>query len=83
MGMSPAEIVSTDPTITLSEVHAALAYDFENREAIDAAIREGQVFCSEAPGGTALDLREVAATECHERFASTWMRTAIRRLPTA
>jgi uncharacterized protein (DUF433 family) len=35
MGMSPDEIVSAYPTLTLSDVHAALAYDFENREAIE------------------------------------------------
>ena len=44
MGMSPDEIVSAHPSITLSEVHAALAYYFENREQIDAAIRQGEVF---------------------------------------
>ena len=42
MGMSPDEIVSTYPTITLSEVHAALAYYYEHRERIDADIREGE-----------------------------------------
>lgn len=42
MGMSPDEIVSTYPTITLSDVHAALAYYYEHRERIDAEIREGE-----------------------------------------
>src|SRR5580693_10673241 len=42
MGMSPDEIVSTYPTITLSDVHAALAYYYEHRERIDADIREGE-----------------------------------------
>ena len=42
MGMSPDEIVSTYPTINLSDVHAALAYYYEHREQIDADIREGE-----------------------------------------
>ena len=47
MGLSPDEIVSSYPTITLSEVHAALAYFYENRERIDADIEEGRKFVEE------------------------------------
>src|SRR5437588_1894934 len=47
MGMSPDEIVSAYPSITLADVHAALAYYFENREQIDADIREGERFVQE------------------------------------
>lgn len=47
MGMSPDEIASEYPTITLSDVHAALAYYYENRERIDAAIEEGKRFAEE------------------------------------
>jgi hypothetical protein len=47
MGMSPDEIVSSYPTITLSDVHAALAYYYENRQRIDADIQDGQVFVNE------------------------------------
>src|ERR1700694_2869362 len=42
MGMSPDEIVSAHPSITLADVHAALAYYYENREQIDADILEGE-----------------------------------------
>ncbi len=42
MGMSPDEIVYSYPSITLSDVYAALAYYFENRERIDADILEGE-----------------------------------------
>ena len=42
MGMSPDEIVYNYPSITLSDVYAALAYYFENRERIDADIVEGE-----------------------------------------
>ena len=47
MGMNPDEIVSSYPTITLSDVHAALAYYYENRERIDNDIAEGQKFVEE------------------------------------
>jgi uncharacterized protein (DUF433 family) len=46
MGMSPDEIVSAYPSIALSDVHAALAYYYQHREQIDAAIREGEAFVS-------------------------------------
>jgi uncharacterized protein (DUF433 family) len=38
-GMSPDEIVSAHPDLTLADVHAALAYYFADREPIDADIR--------------------------------------------
>ena len=47
MGMSPDEIVSAYPSITLSDVHAALAYYYENRAQIDAEILEGERFVAE------------------------------------
>lgn len=37
-GMSPDEIASEYPTITLPDVYSALAYYFENRDRIDADI---------------------------------------------
>jgi hypothetical protein len=45
--MTPDEIVSAHPSLTLSEVHAALAYYYENRAQIDADIREGQRYAEE------------------------------------
>jgi hypothetical protein len=47
MGMSPDEIVTNYPTITLSDVHAALACYYENREQVDAAIEQGKRFVEE------------------------------------
>src|SRR5881394_3908015 len=47
MGMSPDEIVTAYPSITLADVHAALAYYYENRERIDADILEGERFVQE------------------------------------
>jgi uncharacterized protein (DUF433 family) len=47
MGMNPDEIVNSHPTITLAQVHAALAYYFEHNDAIDADIEEGERFVDE------------------------------------
>jgi uncharacterized protein (DUF433 family) len=46
-GMSPAEIVATYPTLTLAEVHAALAYYYDHRDEIQAAIAEEESFIQE------------------------------------
>jgi uncharacterized protein (DUF433 family) len=43
-GMSPDEIVSAFPTITLADVYAALAYYHDHRAEIDADIREADQF---------------------------------------
>jgi uncharacterized protein (DUF433 family) len=47
MGMSPAQIATTYPTVTLSQVHAALAYYFDHREEIQTAIAEEDQFVEE------------------------------------
>ena len=44
MGMTPAEIVATHPTITLGQVHAALSYYYDHRDEIRAAIEEESRF---------------------------------------
>lgn len=45
--MSPAEIVANYPTLTLAEVHAALAYFYDHRDEILAAIAEEDQFVQE------------------------------------
>jgi uncharacterized protein (DUF433 family) len=47
MGMSPAEIVAEYPSITLADVHAALAYYYEYRERIDADIEAAKRYAEE------------------------------------
>ncbi len=47
MGLSPDEIVTSQPTITLAQVHAALAYYYEHKDEIDADIDEGERFVEE------------------------------------
>ena len=44
LGMSPDETVDAHPTITLTQVHAALAYSDDHRAEIDADIEEGRRF---------------------------------------
>ena len=52
MGMSPDEIVTSHPTITLAQVHAALAYYYEHRDEIDADIDAGKRFVEEMKANT-------------------------------
>ncbi len=47
MGMSADQIVSEYPSITLADVHAALAYYYENRERIDADIDAAKRYADE------------------------------------
>jgi uncharacterized protein (DUF433 family) len=47
MGMSPDQIVSEYPSITLVDVHAALAYYHENRARIDADIEATKKYAEE------------------------------------
>ena len=47
MGMSPDEIVTSHPTITLAQVYAALAYYYDHKQEIDADIEEGKRFVEE------------------------------------
>jgi uncharacterized protein (DUF433 family) len=47
MRMSPDQIVSEYPLITLADVHAALAYKDQNRERIDSDIEAGKKFAEE------------------------------------
>ena len=44
MGLSPDEIVSQDPAITLGDVYAALTYDRDNLEEIRQQILEDEEF---------------------------------------
>ena len=47
LGMSPDEIVYNYPTITLADVHAALAYYWDHRDEIERAIKEEDAFVEE------------------------------------
>jgi uncharacterized protein (DUF433 family) len=47
LGMSPEEIVEAIPTITLADVHAALASYWDNRDELERQIGEGRAFVEE------------------------------------
>jgi uncharacterized protein (DUF433 family) len=44
LGMSPKEIVEQHPSISLADVHAALAYYWDHRDEIENAIAEEHEF---------------------------------------
>ena len=46
-GMTPDEIVSHIPSITLADLHAALAYYFEHIEEIQQEMREERTYAEE------------------------------------
>ncbi len=62
LGMSPDEIVHNYPTITLADVHAALAYYWDHREEIERAIAEEDALVEE--------LRRVDAGPLQEKLKS-------------
>jgi len=47
LGMSADEIVEHVPMITHADVYAALAYYWDNREAMDRKMEEGEAFVEE------------------------------------
>jgi len=51
LGLSPDEIVHHYPTITLADIHAALAYYWDHRDEIERAIAEEQVLAEEVRRG--------------------------------
>ena len=52
MEMSPDEIVTSHPTISLAQVHAALAYYYEHKQEIDADIEAGKRYVEELKAKT-------------------------------
>jgi uncharacterized protein (DUF433 family) len=47
LGLSPDEIVDNHPTMTLADVHAALAYYWDHRDEIERGIAEEHAFVAE------------------------------------
>lgn len=65
MGMSPDDIVAEYPTITLSDVHAALAYYFDNRDEVDREIRDGEDFVTMFRAGAPSIFEELGARKAN------------------
>jgi uncharacterized protein (DUF433 family) len=57
-GMSPDEIVSFYPGVTLADIHAALAYYFDHRDEIQHDIEEERRFVDEVRRSTPSPLQE-------------------------
>jgi uncharacterized protein (DUF433 family) len=58
LGMSPDEIVHQYPTITLADVHAALAYYWDHRDDIERTIADEDAFVEEFRRGYVSPLEE-------------------------
>ena len=52
MNLSPQQIVDRYPTITLSDVHAALAYYYDNKQEIQQQIEEDEALEAEMRANT-------------------------------
>ena len=64
-GESPDEVLAHFPNLTLSDIHAALAYYYDNREAVDQQAAEDERFAvqfrqSAGPGPLEEKLRDEA-----------------------
>lgn len=57
-GMSPDQILSEHPSLTLAEIYAALAYYHENRDRIDADLDEGRRYAAEMKANAGPSLLE-------------------------
>ncbi len=83
-GMSLDEIVSAYPSLTLSDVYTALAYYHDHRADVDADIKADDEHWAEIERqnrGTLIDRLRHRKAEWRGQYASTWMRTALTRLP--
>lgn len=58
LGMSPDEIIHHYPTITLADVHAALAYYWDHQDEIERAIADGHALAEQLRGRTKSTLLE-------------------------
>lgn len=47
LGLTPDEVVSTYPSLTLADVHAALAYYFDHREEIQRDLADDRQLAAE------------------------------------
>lgn len=68
LGMSPEEILSAYPGITLADVHAALAYYYDNKEEINQLIQEEEEFYRKMKAKTPSQVMQKLATERSQRI---------------
>ena len=60
-GLSPDEIVSAYPTLTLADVYAGLAYYHDHRQEIDAQLKEDEKFDEQLKAQGPSILEKIAA----------------------
>lgn len=60
-GRTPDEIVAAFPHITLADVHAALAYYWDNKSNIDAQMKEADEFVARLKNATGRELNHRSA----------------------
>jgi uncharacterized protein (DUF433 family) len=65
LAMSPDDIVSEYPTITLSDAHAALAYYYDHRDEVDGEILEGEEFVNKLRAGAPSIFEELGARKAN------------------
>ena len=53
-GMTPDEITAQYPELSLADVHAAMAYYWDNREAIDKQMKDADEFVDQLKAATGL-----------------------------
>jgi uncharacterized protein (DUF433 family) len=58
LGLTPDEIVSTYPSLTLADIHAALAYYFDHREEIQRDLAEDRQLAAETARETPSQLQQ-------------------------
>ena len=63
LGMSPEEIVSEWPHLTLGDVYAALAFYDDHRQQIDAEMKAEEAFAAELEERTSLTARTLRKDE--------------------
>jgi uncharacterized protein (DUF433 family) len=68
MGMSPDEIAATYPTITLADVHAALAYYYDHREEIRARMKADEEFVAEMKAKASPSRLQQILAERHAQY---------------
>jgi len=68
LGMSPEEILSAYPGITLADVHAALAYYYDNKKEINQLIQEEEAFYHKMKAKTPSQVMQKLATERSQRI---------------
>ncbi|MEO6812001.1 MAG: DUF433 domain-containing protein [Isosphaeraceae bacterium] len=80
MGMCPAEIIDQYPALTLGDIHAALAYYYDNQEMIDERISAEGRYIAEVEARTPPLVKQKRSTKDaqNDRLTTPALRSADR-----